>query len=62
MAVAVIAPFFTRPSVVERLRGIEQTLVADGYDLVLYNVETVHRRDECFRQCSLVESGSMDCS
>jgi DNA-binding LacI/PurR family transcriptional regulator len=48
MAVAVIAPFFTRPSVVERLRGIEQTLVADGYDLVLYNVETVHRRDECF--------------
>jgi DNA-binding LacI/PurR family transcriptional regulator len=48
MAIAVIAPFFTRPSVVERLRGIEHTLVADGYDLVLYNVETVHRRDECF--------------
>jgi DNA-binding LacI/PurR family transcriptional regulator len=48
MAIAVIAPFFTRPSVVERLRGIEHTLVADGYDLVLYNIETVHRRDECF--------------
>jgi DNA-binding LacI/PurR family transcriptional regulator len=48
MAIAVIAPFFTRPSVVERLRGIEHTLTADGYDLVLYNVETVQRRNECF--------------
>lgn len=49
MAVAVIAPFFTRRSYVERLQGIEHVLSASGYDLILYNVETVARRDECLR-------------
>ncbi|MBP6016890.1 MAG: LacI family DNA-binding transcriptional regulator [Candidatus Promineofilum sp.] len=49
MAVAVIAPFFTRRSYVERLQGIEHVLSAGGYDLILYNVETVGRRDECLR-------------
>jgi DNA-binding LacI/PurR family transcriptional regulator len=47
LTVATIAPFFTRPSVVERLRGIEAALAADGYHLVVFNVETVARRDEC---------------
>ena len=46
MAVAVIAPFFTRRSYVERLQGIENVLSTAGYDLILYNVETVARRDE----------------
>ncbi len=49
MAVAVVAPFFTRRSYVERLQGIESVLSAAGYDLILYNVETVARRDECLR-------------
>lgn len=49
MAVAVIAPFFTRRSFVERLQGVEQVLSSGGYDLILYNVETVSRRDICFR-------------
>jgi DNA-binding LacI/PurR family transcriptional regulator len=49
MAVAVIAPFFTRRSYIERLQGIEHVLTASGYDLILYNVETVDRRDECLR-------------
>lgn len=49
MAVAVIAPFFTRRSYIERLQGIEHVLSASGYDLILYNVETVARRDECLR-------------
>ena len=49
MAVAVIAPFFTRRSYVERLQGIENVLSTAGYDLILYNVETVARRDECLR-------------
>lgn len=49
MAVAVIAPFFTRRSYVERLQGIENVLSTAGYDLILYNVETVTRRDECLR-------------
>ncbi len=49
MAVAVIAPFFTRRSYVERLQGIEYVLSNAGYDLILYNIETVARRDECLR-------------
>jgi DNA-binding LacI/PurR family transcriptional regulator len=50
LTVATIAPFFTRPSVVERLRGIEAALAAGGYHLVVFNVETVARRDECLRE------------
>lgn len=46
--VAVILPFLTRPSAVERLRGIELTLASAGYDLIVYNVETVERRDAVF--------------
>jgi DNA-binding LacI/PurR family transcriptional regulator len=49
MAIAVVAPFFTRRSYVERLQGIEHVLSAGGYDLILYNVETVARRDDCLR-------------
>lgn len=49
LTVGVIAPFFTRPSVVERLRGIENVLGASEYDLIVFNVETVARRDAYFR-------------
>ncbi|GAB4443787.1 MAG: LacI family DNA-binding transcriptional regulator [Chloroflexi bacterium OHK40] len=49
LTVATIAPFFTRPSVVERLRGIELMLSASNYNLVVFNVETVERRDVCLR-------------
>ncbi len=47
--VAVILPFLTRPSSVERLRGIELTLASAGYDLIVFNVETADRRDAVFR-------------
>ncbi len=47
--VAVILPFLTRPSAVERLRGIELTLAAADYDLIVFNIETVDRRDAVFR-------------
>lgn len=50
MTIGVIVPFFTRPAFVERLRGIEYALVNSDYDLVLYNVETVERRNAYFRQ------------
>lgn len=46
--VAVILPFLTRPSAVERLRGMELTLAAAGYDLIVFNIETVDRRDAVF--------------
>ena len=47
--IAVILPFLTRPSAVERLRGIELALVEAGYDLIVFNVETVDRREAVFR-------------
>lgn len=55
MAVAVIAPFFIRRSYIERLQGIEHILSASGYDLILYNVETVPRRDACLRMVPRAE-------
>jgi DNA-binding LacI/PurR family transcriptional regulator len=50
--IAVIVPFFTRPSVTERLRGIESMLSESEYDLIIYNVETAERRDACMREIS----------
>lgn len=49
LTIATIAPFFTRPSAVERLRGVESSLAESEYDLIVFNVETVLRRDACFR-------------
>ncbi len=48
--VAVILPFLTRPSAVERLRGIEFAIVSAGYDMIVFNVETAERRDAVFRE------------
>jgi DNA-binding LacI/PurR family transcriptional regulator len=48
LTIAVIVPWFTRPAEVERLRGVENTLAESEYDLVLYNVETVEKRDVYF--------------
>lgn len=50
LTVGVIAPFFTRPAIMERLRGIEYSLAESQYDLIIYNVETIQRRDRCFRE------------
>jgi len=43
--VAVVAPFFTRPSVVQRLRGLSGVLGETDFDLVLFDVETPEQRD-----------------
>jgi LacI family transcriptional regulator len=37
--VGVVAPFFTQPSVVERLRGVSRVIAEAGYQLVLFDVE-----------------------
>jgi len=50
LTIAAIVPFFTRPAFVERLRGVENTLLESAYDLILYNVETPERRDRYFRE------------
>ena len=49
LTVAAIVPFFTRPSFIERLRGVESALAESEYDLIVFNVETIERRDACFR-------------
>jgi DNA-binding LacI/PurR family transcriptional regulator len=48
--IAVIIPFLTRPSSVERLSGIEQALTGAGYDPIVFNVETAERREAVFRE------------
>ncbi len=50
--IAVVVPYLTRPSVVERLRGIEQALAAAGLDMIVFNVETPQRRDDVLRDLS----------
>ena len=46
--VAVIVPHFTRPSVVERLRGLADVLKESDYDLVLFDVENPEQREDRF--------------
>jgi LacI family transcriptional regulator len=38
-AVGVVAPFFTQPAVVERLRGVSRIVAGSGHQLVLFDVE-----------------------
>lgn len=45
LAVAVIVPFLTRPSVAERLNGAISCLSQTPYDLVIYDIETPQQRD-----------------
>ncbi len=52
LAVAVVAPFFTRPSVMERLRGVSRVLASARYQLVLFDVERPGEEAEYFRRLS----------
>lgn len=48
MTVGVVMSYLTRSQAVERLRGIESTIGEGELDLVVYNVESVHKRDHFF--------------
>lgn len=48
-AVAVILPFLTYPSFVERLRGVQRALMQSPYQLILYSAETPDHRDRFFQ-------------
>lgn len=48
LAVSVVVPFFTRPSVSERLNGAISLLSQSQYDLVIHNIETPEQRAACF--------------
>lgn len=43
--VAVVVPFLTHPSAVERLRGVVAGVRGSAYDLVVLDVETIQQRD-----------------
>jgi DNA-binding LacI/PurR family transcriptional regulator len=49
LTIGVIVPFFTRPSVSERLNGLMSALSASQYDLLIHNIETPERRDAGFQ-------------
>ncbi len=49
LTIAAVVPFFTRPSAVERLRGIESVIAESEYDLIVFNIETPERREACLR-------------
>jgi LacI family transcriptional regulator len=49
LSVGVVAPFFTRPSVMERLRGVSHVLTGAGYRLVLFDVERPGQDSDSFR-------------
>jgi DNA-binding LacI/PurR family transcriptional regulator len=56
--VGVVAPFFTRASVVTRLRGISRALDAGGYRLVLFDVERPEQAPAIFQE--LAGGGRVD--
>ena len=43
--ICVILPFLTLPSIVERLRGVQEALLDSGYDLIPFNVGSPELRD-----------------
>lgn len=49
LTVGVVVSFLTRPQAAERLRGVDAVLTDSDLDLVIYNVETVQRRDHYLR-------------
>ncbi len=48
-AIGVIVPFFTRPSVSERLGGVVSVLSNSPYDLVIHNIENTAQRTVGFQ-------------
>lgn len=45
LTVGVMVSFLTRPQAAERLRGVDAVLTDSEFDLVIYNVESVQKRD-----------------
>lgn len=49
LTISVVTTFLTRPQAAERLRGVDAVLSDSEFDLVIYNVETVDKRDQYLR-------------
>ena len=57
-AIGVVAPFFTQPSAIERLRGVSHQLADAGYGLILHDIERPDQRGALFG--SLATRGRID--
>ena len=55
MTIGVILPFFKNPSYMERMRGVESVLSESGFDLIIYNVESLERRNALFNSIARLE-------
>jgi DNA-binding LacI/PurR family transcriptional regulator len=49
MVIGALVPYFTNPSVVRRLQGVVSVVTNSEYDLILFDVENVERRDVFLR-------------
>ncbi len=49
LTISLVTSFLTRPQAAERLRGVDAVLGDSEFDLVIYNVETVDKRDQYLR-------------
>lgn len=58
LTIGVVTTYLTRPQAAERLRGVDAVLGDSGFDQVIYNVETVEKRDQYLR--GLARAGRMD--
>ena len=58
LTVGVVVSFLTRPQAAERLRGVDAVLADSEFDFVIYNVESVKRRDHYLR--TLIQSHRVD--
>ncbi|MBI3747843.1 MAG: LacI family DNA-binding transcriptional regulator [Chloroflexi bacterium] len=53
LTITVVTSFLTRPQAAERLRGIDASLADSQFDLVIYNVESIEKRNQYFRTLPL---------
>lgn len=58
LTIGVVTTYLTRPQAAERLRGVDAVLGDSGFDQVIYNVETVDKRDQYLH--GLARAGRMD--
>jgi DNA-binding LacI/PurR family transcriptional regulator len=49
LTISLVTSFLTRPQAAERLRGVDAVLGDSEFDLVIYNVETIEKRDQYLR-------------
>ena len=55
LTISVVTSFLTRPQAAERLRGVDAVLGDSEFDLVIYNVESVEKRDQYLRGLALAQ-------